>query len=373
RELYKKFLYEPLPVESRLDTQLHDPMNSEVVAKTIASKQDAVDYLTWTLMYRRLVQNPNYYGLQGTTHQHLSDYLSELIESTLNDLVAAKCVEMDTGEDEAMGAEEEEEPGVAPTNLGMIAAYYQIRYLTVEMFALSLSPKTKLRGILDIVSAADEFEALPIRHRESGLLARLANRVPVALPSSSPPSAAGEASSRWQSPRVRTHLLLQAHFSRLALPADLAADQAWVLARAVPLLQAMVDVASSMGWLAPALAAMEMSQMAVQAVWEGRDPLVKQLPHLGADARLLRLCAEMQVESVFDVMDMEDADRARLLAGLAPAQIGDVAAYVNRYPNIEVEHEILDAGDITEGAAVAVRVSLDREWDDDDSGAVPGP
>ncbi|KAJ2514983.1 Pre-mRNA splicing, partial [Coemansia sp. RSA 1939] len=373
RELYKKFLYEPLPVESRLDTQLHDPMNSEVVAKTIASKQDAVDYLTWTLMYRRLVQNPNYYGLQGTTHQHLSDYLSELIESTLNDLVAAKCVEMDTGEDEAMGAEEEE-PGVAPTNLGMIAAYYQIRYLTVEMFALSLSPKTKLRGILDIVSAADEFEALPIRHRESGLLARLANRVPVALPSSSPRSTAGEDSSRWQSPRVRTHLLLQAHFSRLALPADLAADQAWVLARAVPLLQAMVDVASSMGWLAPALAAMEMSQMAVQAVWEGRDPLVKQLPHLGADARLLRLCAEMQVESVFDVMDMEDADRARLLAGLAPAQIGDVAAYVNRYPNIEVEHEILDAGDITEGAAVAVRVSLDREWDDDDdSGAVPGP
>ncbi|KAJ1904578.1 Pre-mRNA splicing, partial [Coemansia sp. IMI 209127] len=356
RSVYKKFLYEPLPVESRLDAQLHDPMNSEVVAKTITSKQDAVDYLTWTLLYRRLVQNPNYYGLQGTTHQHLSDYLSELIESTLNDLVSAKCVELD-----------DEELGVAPTNLGMIAAYYQIRYLTVEMFALSLAAKTKLRGVLDIVSAADEFEALPIRHREQGLLERLANRVPVALPSS-----AGV--DMWQSPRVRTHLLLQAHFSRLALPADLAADQAWVLARVVPLLQAMVDVASSMGWLAPALASMELSQMTVQAVWEGRDPLVKQVPHLGSEQRL-RLCATMQIASVFDVMDMEDSDRAALLDGLSAKQIGEVAAYVNRYPNIEIEHEIQHADEITEGAPVVVHVTLDREWDDDDASAssVPGP
>ncbi|KAJ1995334.1 Pre-mRNA splicing [Coemansia sp. RSA 1358] len=358
REFYKKFLYEPLPLESRLDGQLHDPMNSEVVAKTIESKQDAVDYLTWTFMYRRLVQNPNYYGLQGTSHQHLSDYLSELIEATLNDLVAAKCVELD-----------EEEIGVSPTNLGMIAAYYQIRYLTVEMFALSLSAKTKLRGVLDIVSAADEFEALPIRHREAGVLARVANRIPVPLPSV---ASGGEGDSKWNSPRVRTHLLLQAHFSRLSLPADLAADQAWVLARVLPLLQAMVDVSSSMGWLAPALASMELSQMTVQAVWEGRDPLVKQVPHLGGEQKL-RECKAMQIESVFDVMDMEDDERAKLLGGLTSKQVGEVAAYVNRYPNIEVEHEIEDADEITQGSSVVVRLGLDREWDEDDAaGSIPG-
>eukprot|EP00962_Isochrysis_galbana_P054012 scaffold25509_cov56-Isochrysis_galbana.AAC.1 len=37
-------------------------------------------------MYRRLTQNPNYYNLQGTSHRHLSDHLSELVESTLSDL-----------------------------------------------------------------------------------------------------------------------------------------------------------------------------------------------------------------------------------------------------------------------------------------------
>ncbi|KAJ2423973.1 Pre-mRNA splicing [Coemansia sp. RSA 2524] len=354
REFYKKFLYEPLPLESRLDSQLHDAMNSEVAAKTITSKQDAVDYLTWTLMYRRLVQNPNYYGLQGTSHEHLSDYLSELIESTLGDLAAAKCVTID-----------EDELDVTPTNLGLVSAYYQIRYLTVEMFSLSLSAKTKLRGVLDIVSAADEFESLPIRHRESSVLSRLANRVPVPLPGTD------NEDTKWTSPRVRTHLLLQAHFSRLTLPADLAADQMWVLARVAPLLQAMVDVAASMGWMQPALAAMELAQMTVQAVWEGRDPLVKQVPHLGTNT-MLPICQNMNVETVFDVIDMEDTARSSLLKDMPPRHIADIAAYVNRYPNIEVEHEITDADQITAGELVYIRVSLDRDWDDD-SDNVPGP
>ena len=37
-----------------------------------------------------MTQNPNYYNLQGVTHRHLSDALSELVENTLKDLENSK-------------------------------------------------------------------------------------------------------------------------------------------------------------------------------------------------------------------------------------------------------------------------------------------
>ncbi|KAL9692122.1 hypothetical protein quinque_016448, partial [Culex quinquefasciatus] len=75
---------------------------------------DAVDYLTWTFLYRQLTQNPNYYNLQGVTHRHLSDHLSELVESTLSDLEQSICISV------------EDEMDTLPLNLGMIAALLEI-------------------------------------------------------------------------------------------------------------------------------------------------------------------------------------------------------------------------------------------------------
>lgn len=119
KDFFKKFLNESLPIESHLDHRLHDHFNAEIVTKTIENKQDAVDNLTWTFLYRRLTQNPNYYNLQGITHRHLSDHLSELVENTLNDLEQSKCISI------------EDDMDTLPLNLGMIAAYYYINYTTI--------------------------------------------------------------------------------------------------------------------------------------------------------------------------------------------------------------------------------------------------
>lgn len=53
---YLQFLYEPFPVESSLREQLHDHINAEIVSRTICHKEDAMHYLTWTYLFRRLVR-----------------------------------------------------------------------------------------------------------------------------------------------------------------------------------------------------------------------------------------------------------------------------------------------------------------------------
>ena len=341
KEFYKKFLFEPLPVESHLDHYLHDHLNAEVMTKTIETKQDAVDYLTWTFYYRRLAQNPNYYNLQGVSHRHLSDHLSETIEQALSDLEQSKCISI------------EDDMDLASLNLGMIAAYYYSRYTTIELFSSSITAKTSLKKLVEIVCAASEFDTMPVRQNEDELLKRVANHLPLRINN-----------AKFTDPHTKVNVLLQAHFSRTPLTGDLRDDQKEVLETTARLLQAIIDVISSNGWLAPAVAAMEMSQMVTQGLWD-KDSQLLQLPHF---TKKLAATAEKtyEVEGLFDLMEMEDADRAKLLekdGGFSAAQMSDIAKVCNAYPNIEVNYEVEDEDEITVGSAIAVQVNLERDGD----------
>ena len=90
KEYYKKFLYTPLPMESHLDHILPDALNAEIVTRTVENKQDAVDWLTWSLFYRRLARNPNYYNLAGNSTQHISDHLSTIVEDAIDALAESQ-------------------------------------------------------------------------------------------------------------------------------------------------------------------------------------------------------------------------------------------------------------------------------------------
>ena len=67
----------------RFCSQLPEHFNAEAVAGTIGSRADAVDYLTWTFLFRRLLGNPSYYDLQATDPDDVNAFLSELVEDTL--------------------------------------------------------------------------------------------------------------------------------------------------------------------------------------------------------------------------------------------------------------------------------------------------
>ncbi|CEG74332.1 Putative Sec63 domain protein [Rhizopus microsporus] len=154
----------------------------------------------------------------------------------------------------------------------------------------------------------------------------------------------------------------QSHFSRIQLPPDLQSDQTLILDRIIPLLQACVDVISSNGWLPPALSTMELSQMSVQAIWD-RDSPLKQIPYFTNE--IIKRCEDNGVESVFDIMELEDDVRNDCLR-LDQQKMREVARFVNRYPNIEVGFDVADKDAVTAGSIVNVKVQLEREADEDE-------
>ena len=112
-------------------------MNAEIVAGTIGSKQEALDYMTWTYFFRRLVQNPSYYGLDGLDESNLNVFLTDIVDKALNTLKDSSCIAYD-----------EDDMGLISSNLGKIASYYYLSHLTVQHFKDSLSGNMTLEDVL---------------------------------------------------------------------------------------------------------------------------------------------------------------------------------------------------------------------------------
>jgi pre-mRNA-splicing helicase BRR2 len=323
--------------------------------------------MTYTYFYRRLLANPSFYGLADVSHEGLSTFLSELVENTLKELSEAKIIDLD-----------EEDDTVSPLNAAMISAYYNISFITMQTFLLSLSSRTKLKGILEIVTSATEFESVQMRRHEDHILRRVYDRVPVKM---SQPA--------FDSPHFKAFVLLQAHFSRMQLPLDLAKDQEDIIRKVLTLLSACVDVLSSEGHI-NAMNAMELSQMVVQAMWD-RDSPLKQIPHFSPEViqvaneykyvlipkpadneRPVTNIYTCRINDIFEFMEAmdpsENKDYATLVKrlGLNNKQLAQAAGFTNeKYPNIELDFEVEDPESITSGEPAYLKVKIEREVEED--------
>lgn len=246
KDFYKKFLYEPFPVESSLLGVLSDHLNAEIAGGTITSKQDALDYITWTYFFRRLIMNPSYYNLGDVSQDAINKFLSHLIGQSLVELELSHCIEV--GEDNR---------SIEPLTCGRIASYYYLKHKTVKMFKDRLKPECSTEELLSILSDAEEYTDLPVRHNEDHTNNELAKCLPIEL---NPHS--------FDSPHTKAHLLLQAHLSRAMLPCpDYDTDTKTVLDQALRVCQAMLDVAASQGWLVTTLNITHLIQMVIQGRW----------------------------------------------------------------------------------------------------------
>lgn len=340
KEWLKKFLFEPIPIESHLHHYLADHINAEIASKTIESKQDCMDWIAWTFFYRRIQQNPNFYNLVGITELQKNEHLSELIENAVEELIEAECIVIEE--------DEETEASLVPINGGMIASHYYINVTTISIFVKYIKENSKYKNILEILSSATEFENVGIREGEENVLRELFTQCK--FKTSKPV---------FTDLSLKVNILLQQHCDRRTLPADLRFDKDQVLSMSLKLIQALVDCIGYNSWLKPALLTMKLSQMVVQGQWTDDSSLL-QLPHFTTD--LIKKCEKKGVSSIDDLMEMEDDDRNALLK-FNQSQLAEVAEVCNRYPSISLNATLEN---YEPGEDVVIKVNLEREGIEED-------
>ncbi|KAH6688013.1 Sec63 Brl domain-containing protein [Plectosphaerella plurivora] len=260
KDFYKHFLHTGFPVESSLHTVLDNHLCAEVSAETIVTKQDALDYLTWTFFFRRLHKNPSFYGLEISAEDHNStaaqrlanDFMIDMVDASLAELAKSQCVEVYPNGD------------VDPTPLGRIMSYYYLSHLTIRHLAKHAKPKASFLDVLALMSRATEYDELPVRHNEDLINAELSRNLPLEATSFGLPM--------WD-PHVKAFLLLQAHFSRVTLPiTDYVGDQTSVLDQAIRIIQASIDVLAELGHLSSCMQMMTLLQCVKSARWPTDAP-----------------------------------------------------------------------------------------------------
>ncbi|XP_038655200.1 activating signal cointegrator 1 complex subunit 3 isoform X1 [Scyliorhinus canicula] len=334
KDFYKKFLYEPFPVESSLLEVLSDHMNAEISAGTVSSKQDAMDYITWTYFFRRLIMNPSYYNLDDINHDTMNKYLSNLVEKSLADLECSYCISV--GEDSR---------SLQSLDLGRIASYYYLKHQTMKMFKSKMKADCCLEDLLSVLTDATEYADLPVRHNEDQLNSDLAKHLPIEV---NPHS--------FDSAHTKAHLLLQAHFCRAALPCpDYATDTKSVLDQAIRICQSMLDVAANNGWLVTALNIINLIQMVIQGRWV-HDSSLLTLPNIEQQQLyLFRRCnagkrkssskgykgpIECLPELIAACECREDIFHSIVADELQPIQISQTWKFLSHLPIIEVNLNI---------------------------------
>lgn len=260
KDFYKHFLHTGFPVESSLHTVLDNHLCAEVSAETIVTKQDALDYLTWTFFFRRLHKNPSYYGLEISAEDHstiaaqelANEYMVDMVSKSLNELADSKCVEVFPNGD------------VDSTPLGKIMSYYYLSHKTIRSLVKYAKPNGTFLDVMSWMSRAIEYDELPVRHNEDLVNETLSENLPFPGHSFNLPM--------WD-PHVKAFLLLQAHMSRIDLPiTDYVGDQTSVLDQAIRIIQASIDVLTELGYLSSCLRMISLLQCIKSARWPTDAP-----------------------------------------------------------------------------------------------------
>jgi len=344
KDFYKHFLHTGFPVESTLHKVLDNHLGAEVSAGTIATMQDALDYLTWTFFFRRLHKNPSYYGLELSAEEHntiaaqkmANDYMIELVDKSLRDLAESKCLELYPN------------GNVDPTPMGKIMSYYYLSHRTIRHLVTHAKRSASFADVLFWMSSATEYDELPVRHNEDLINAELAKNLPI--------DAKSFGNLPLWDPHVKSFLLLQSHMSRIELPlSDYIGDCNSVLDQSIRIIQASIDTLVELGYLSSTMQMMTLLQCIKSARWPSDSPL-SVLPGVDIEGLPAKSQKSKALPASLQELSRLPSSELQSIASLVTSNSSSRSAFLKAasiIPNIDVK--------VTDITAVGLTVVLSRK------------
>lgn len=299
---YKKFLHKPFPVESSLHKCLHNHLNAEIVSGTLSTIDNCFDFLTWTYLFRRMVMNPSYYGIEDASASSLKKFVDNLVQGVIDDLAEARCVSIASDKKSFMS-----------TIFGKIASVYYLDYRSIDLY-LKRFENLEFRGILELpdnhhieklialsylICDSMEFAELPVRHNEELLNEELAQQLPWPTPSK----------YGYESPHLKAFLLLQAHFFQCPLPiTDYWNDTKSVLDQLPRVVNAILEVASEFGSLSAVMGLLHLCQL----IYQGISPDSSPLAQLGLNQDQLNYFHAKKVKSIAELINLSKRENKNI-------------------------------------------------------------
>eukprot|EP00984_Skeletonema_dohrnii_P018721 scaffold8801_cov94-Skeletonema_dohrnii-CCMP3373.AAC.1 len=249
-----------LPVESQMIKTLPDHLNAEIVLGTIQTVSEAVEWLSYTFLYVRMLKNPNLYGISDKAAKE---------DPTLKHPHTAACML----ERSHLIRYDRRSGALQSTPLGRIASQYYISHSSMAMYSRHLRPNMADIDLLRLFSMSGEFTHITVREEEKLELSKLATRVPIPVKESP------------NEPSAKINILLQAYISRLKLDGfALVSDMAFIQQSAARIMRALFEISLRRGWSSLSKLTLAFANMVSYRIWRSQSPLrqFKNVPEIVA-------------------------------------------------------------------------------------------
>ncbi|XP_072381205.1 activating signal cointegrator 1 complex subunit 3-like isoform X2 [Diabrotica undecimpunctata] len=226
KNFYRKFLFEPFPVESNLLEFLPDHVNAEIYNGNITNKAQLIEFIQSTFFYRRLLANPSYYQMDSNSTP--DQYVDELAESVIGTLQQHDCIVQEEGEMKLF---------YESTILGHLAAQYYLSYKTVYFLSETMQPDSSIEEMLELICQVEEYKLIPVRHNEDNINRDLVRQIEL------------KTSFAYDSPALKVLLMIKYYLLDLNLPnQEYVLDLKNVLDQIIRIIHAMMNLSASRNW-----------------------------------------------------------------------------------------------------------------------------